>query len=98
MTKILIYRGFLKTKYNRTFNVDAQTEQKPVKVPKTGKIRYKYEYEKKRYKIIRIAQLVNCSVYDAWGIVCITTSICSAIKTQELVHIKQHNAQYKSTS
>jgi hypothetical protein len=40
MTKILICRGFLKTKYNRKFNVGAQTEQKPVKVPKTGKIRY----------------------------------------------------------
>ena len=33
MTKILIYRGLLKTKYNRTYNVGAQTEQKPVKVP-----------------------------------------------------------------
>ena len=46
MTKILIYRGFLKTKYIRTYNVGAQTGQKPVKVPKTGKIRYKYEKEK----------------------------------------------------
>jgi hypothetical protein len=31
MTKILIYRGFLNTKYNRTYNVGVQTEQKPVK-------------------------------------------------------------------
>ncbi len=45
MTKILIDRGFLSTKYNRTYNVGAQTGQKPAKVPKTGKIRYKYEKE-----------------------------------------------------
>ena len=86
MTKILIYRGFLKTKYNRTFNVDAQTEQKPVKVPKTGKIRYKYE--QKRYKIIRIVKLLNYIDYDSSGIAWTTFSICSSIITQVLVHIK----------
>ena len=86
MTKTLIYRGFLKTEYNRTYNVGAQTEQKSVKVPKTGKICYKYE--KKRYKIIRILKFLNCIDYGSSGIVCTTLSICSAIITQVLVHIK----------
>jgi hypothetical protein len=86
MTKILIYRGFLETKYNRTYNGGAQADQKPVKVPKTGKIRYKYE--KKRYKIIRIVKLLNYIDYDSSGIVWTTFSICSSIITQVLVHIK----------